>query len=284
MSLRTAFASLTIAATALLALAGCGIEITAPDNGEVVQPGETVRFKAVRRLGASAIHDIGWTSSIDGDLGTGDEILVPDAAAGSSPLSTGDHTITAQQQGVFSWHSWRDSIRLAVGGCVPAASDVATGSPGQIRNGQSYNETRAVDVTLLGTSDRIVEELILEGLNAAAPVTVGARIYNGATQALVASAEIGLGTGSNMTVTVPITATLRAGNSYRIGFYVETNPRGRASGNMWASDNFSSLGGPIPYNEDSGVFRVNSAHSIGSDAFPANPNIFAPQLTIRTRC
>ncbi len=80
-----------------------------------------------------------------------------------------------------------------------------------------------------------------------------------------------------MSVTIPVTATLAAGTSYRIGFYVETTPLSAASGALFQP-------GAFPYVEDAGVFRINSAHAVGANAFPANPNLFAPQMTIEIRC
>ena len=169
-------------------------------------------------------------------------------------------------------------------GCAPANSDITTGSTGILHPGQSFNETRAVDVTVLGSTNRIVENLALKGLNPGTlSATVGARIYDSTTQALIASANITVsGGGSNLTLTVPLSATLVSGQNYRIGFYVETNPLWQASGNLFVP--FSSLQNQVPYTEDTGVFRINSAHAIGSDGYPANPNLATPQMTIQTRC
>ncbi|MDH3703956.1 MAG: hypothetical protein OEU46_21890, partial [Alphaproteobacteria bacterium] len=123
-------------------------------------------FKAARRLGASSSGDFEWKSSIDGDLGTGDALQIPDSSTGRGPLSVGQHSITATHPGLFFWLPWRDSISLSVAsvGCPTANSDVTTGTSGAPAAGQTFNETRAVDVTVLGGIDRIVEELTLKGL------------------------------------------------------------------------------------------------------------------------
>jgi hypothetical protein len=269
-------------------LSGCGIKITSPPDGSQFRQGDTVRLKAVRKIGASSIHDFEWSSSIDGHLGTGDELLVTAQAAGGGPLSPSQHTITAEHPGLFIWHKWRDSLSVTVVECTEADSDVTTGSTGSLTPvAQSFNETRAVDVTVLGSSNRIVEKLILKGLNISVGATsalVGARIYDSSTQALVGSSDVTVAGGSaDMTVTVVLSATLEAGKSYRIGFYVETTPLWQANGKLYRPDEFSSPYSPMPYAENSGVFRINSAHS-GVDSYPNIPNISIPQMTIHTRC
>lgn len=168
--------------------------------------------------------------------------------------------------------------------CAPAASDVASGTTGSIQMSQSFNETRAVNLTVLGAANRIVEKLLLEGLNMGSPGKLGARIYDGASQALIASADATVSAGMNQTVEIPVSVALTAGHVYLVGFYVETNPVSQGSGNFFRPTGFSSLSSPTPYTEASGVFRINSAHSIGADAFPANPNIFVLQMTVFTRC
>jgi hypothetical protein len=168
-------------------------------------------------------------------------------------------------------------------GCEAADSNVVTGTTGTIIYSQSFNETRAVNVTLIGASDRITESLTLNGLNlgAADSALVGGRIYDNSTQMLIAYYDVKVaGGGNNVSVTIPISATLVHGRSYRIGFYVETDPLSQASGNFF----IQSTGSPIPYTEDSGILRINSAHSIGSDSFPSNSNSFVPQMVIHTRC
>lgn len=286
LSLQNTFSRFVSVCLALLIVSGCGIRITAPPDGSQFAQEDQILLKGSRRLGAPSAHDFKWRSSIDGLLGSGDVLLIPDPAAGRGPLSVGQHTVTAKHPGIIPWLLWRDSISLTVVGCLPAKSesDVTTGSPGSIHQGQSFNETRAVDVTLLGGSDRIVYELTLRGLNAFAPALVGARIYNSATQALISSSDVNLLAGSDMTATISMAATLAAGQSYRIGFYVETDPPWQASGQLFKPDAFSSLGNPMPYTEGSGVFQINSAHAISSDSFPANPSIATPQMTIVTRC
>lgn len=100
-----------------LSISGCGIKITSPpDNSEYVQ-GVQIELKARRLLGASSVHDFEWSSSIDGNLGTGDDLIIPDLSVGRGPLSEGHHVIQAEHSGLFIWHSWRDDVSLTVTSC-----------------------------------------------------------------------------------------------------------------------------------------------------------------------
>jgi hypothetical protein len=193
-------------------------------------------------------------------------------------------TVIADPKNMVKESNENDNSKDVQVGCATADSDVTEGTTGTIHPGQSFNETRAVSVTVLGGTDRIVESLTLKGLNAGATAQVGARIYDGTTQMLIASSDVTVSAGSNITVTIPVTATLVSGRSYRIGFYVQTNPLWQASGNLFLPDAFSNLYSPIPYTESTGIFQIQSAHAIGSDSFPSNPNVATPQMLIHTRC
>ncbi len=175
---------------------------------------------------------------------------------------------------------WVDNYCYTPAKCETADSYMTLGMTGSIRIGQSYNEIRAVNATVLGTEDRIIDSMILSGLNlgAAGFAAVGARIYDEETRTLVASADVtAVGGNNNIAVTIPISAVLSAGKTYVIGCYIQTTPLNKASGNFFQPDIF-------PYVESEGVFRINSSHSASSDSFPSNPNIFVPQLVLRTKC
>jgi hypothetical protein len=151
---------------------------------------------------------------------------------------------------------------------------------------QSFNETRTVDVTVLTSTDRVTENLKLKGLDLrmATSALVGARIYDTNIKALIATSNVSVAGGSNdVTVTIPIHSKLVSFKRYRIGFYVKTDPPGKASATLFEPDPFSSPTYSIPYVEDTGVFCINSANSVGSDSFPANSNRYTPQMTISTR-
>jgi hypothetical protein len=67
--------------------------------------------------------------------------------------------------------------------------------------------------------------MTLIGLHVASGTAlVGARIGDAISQAVVASANSNVSVGALLTVTIPISATLAPGGTYRVGFYVQTNP------------------------------------------------------------
>ncbi len=160
-------------------------------------------------------------------------------------------------------------------------SDVATGTHGSEIIGQSFNgETRGVDVTVLTPFSLITEQLTLHGLNIwGGPTLVGARVYDSLTQVCVAASDITVGGPQpNLTVTIPIVATLAPGKRYRIGFYVQPT----SSGDFFIPDSFVDLNHQSPYVENTGAFRINSAHdNAAADAFPVTPNEFVPHMIIR---
>lgn len=232
---------------------------------------------------------------------------VPGLAAGSSTTLSADfaplaHPDNASLRNVYQIEIIADpknevaesreddnvaTVPVSAVACSPAESDVTSGTSGSMMQGQSYNETRAVRVTLLASSPRIVEKLVLKGLNvpnSSDSARVGARIYEDASQGLIGSGSATVASGMNQTVEVPVVATLQPGATYRIGFYVETNPPSQGSGNFFIPSGFTDLQNETPYSESTGLFRVNSAHAVASDSFPTNPNLAVPQMTIVTAC
>jgi len=165
---------------------------------------------------------------------------------------------------------------------APAAvdSNLISGATGVPKPGQSYNETRALDVTVLIPGGLAVERMTLDGYRfvGSGSALVGARIYAGSTQALVStSQDVSIsGPSVDVPITIPVSATLASGGSYRIGFYVMGNPPALSSGNLFETASF-------PYTDLSGRFRINSTHGVGADAFPQGTNAFAPRVTVRAR-
>jgi hypothetical protein len=145
--------------------------------------------------------------------------------------------------------------------------------------GQSYNETRALDVTVLYPSALAVEHITLDGyrLLGTGTALVGARIYASSTNALVSSSQDVTISGPSVDVpiTIPVSAALSSGARYRIGFYVMGNPPAPSGADVFQPASF-------PYSDQSGRFRINSTHSVGADAFPQGANAFAPRVTVRT--
>ena len=166
--------------------------------------------------------------------------------------------------------------RLSPGGAID--SNLISGATGSAIQGQSYNETRAVDATVISPSDLAVEHMVLDGYRvyAGASGVVGARIYDSSTQALVSTAsDVNVsGPSVGIPIPIPVSATLVSGRSYRIGFYAFGNPS--SSGDFFL---------PVfPYTESTGLFQINSAwdSTPAGDAFPQTTNQAAPRVTIRT--
>ena len=168
--------------------------------------------------------------------------------------------------------------RLSAGTAID--SNLISGAMGTSMPGQSYNETRALDITVLSTSDLSVERMVLDGytLYGNGSALVGARIYDNLTQALVStSQDINLSAPSiGVPISIPVSATLVSGRSYRVGFYVLGNPQSPSSADVFLPASF-------PYTESTGLFLINSTHSVGADEFPQLPNQAAPRVTIRTQ-
>lgn len=167
---------------------------------------------------------------------------------------------------------------------IEVDSDFATGTTGSIIDGQSFNETRAVGVTLLGNINRVTETITLKGLNIRgdSSALIGVRIYDTSTKALIASNNAAINPGINLSVTIPLSTTLVAGKTYTIGFYVQTTPSWGGSGSFYLPNTFLNINNQIAYYETSGIFKINSALSVASDSYPEYSNQAVPQITIKT--
>ena len=108
------------------------------------------------------------------------------------------------------------------------------------------------------------------------PITLGARIYDSSTTALLASADKTLATGSGQSVTIPILATLRVGNDYRVAFFLDTVGGGTTS--LFDPGPAGAEG--FPYEDATLAVEINQAYSISSDSFPSNVNFFMPQIML----
>ncbi|MEQ1803486.1 MAG: thrombospondin type 3 repeat-containing protein [Gammaproteobacteria bacterium] len=158
---------------------------------------------------------------------------------------------------------------LTCGSADAVSVNLTSGASGTNFGNQSFSgETRAANVTVLGPSNLVVSSMTLNLVDIqAGTATIGARIYNATTQALVASADVMPAVANNQSVTIPISATLIAGQSYRLGFFV-----GAGAGN--SADMFDPI--PASYTEANGLLQITGAHSAGGDVFPNLSNIFIP--------
>jgi PEP-CTERM motif len=154
---------------------------------------------------------------------------------------------------------------LILGSQLAAATTIYldSGGSGSFTSGQSYNETRAADVTVLSPLNLDVTSMTLSGIDGSG--TAKAVIYDSNTQGLVASAQ---GTLTGGTITLSISATLVSGGEYRIGFY---GLLGSGSGFLPSS---------FPYTESSGLLQINSAWESGTDSFPNNVNLEVPEVSL----
>ena len=148
--------------------------------------------------------------------------------------------------------------------------NVASGTSGSATLGQSYNELRAVDVTVLSPLNLAVSSMTLSGINGSG--TAEAEIFDAHTQALIASAQ---GTLTGGTITLPVSATLVSGDEYRIGFFGILG-----SGNGFIPSGWT-IGHESPYMESTGLLQINSAWDTPVNGFPSEPNLEVPLITMQ---
>ncbi len=165
-------------------------------------------------------------------------------------------------------------------GTAARAIDVTAGTSGSTSTTSVSNQTRGVDVTVLGTSSLSVESLTLPGivLGPATIGVIGARIYDSATSALIASGTETILAGS--TVTVPLAATLSPGQSYRIAFHLDPDGEGIVI-LLGLFDPDPSGAGGFPYTESSGQLQINGGFSSGSDSFPSTSQNSLPAIQVQ---
>ena len=170
----------------------------------------------------------------------------------------------------------RDSTDIVAG-----PVDLASGASGSdTGGGQSFNETRGVDVSVQGTVAFAIGAMTLRGLSIDNPTAVvGARVYDSTTHALLSSGNVTVPGGSDETVTVPISTTLAAGGTYRLCFFVDA---GGAGGSAVLFDPSPPGSGGFPYPASTGSLVVVQAYDSPSDGFPSTPNIYAPLMTLET--
>lgn len=151
---------------------------------------------------------------------------------------------------------------------------LTSGVGGSLMSGQSYNETRTTDVTVLSGTDLLVESMTLDGfdMGGATSALLGGRIYDDATSQLIASGNVTI--YSDELVTVPISATLASGGDYRVGFYAATNPPNYGNANVFLPSVF-------PYTELTGLLQINEAYDIPADSFPTIWNEALPLVSLQ---
>lgn len=153
-------------------------------------------------------------------------------------------------------------LGMANGPVNAASIDLTSGAIGTLFGNQSFNgETRTAQVTVLGATNLAVSSMTLNLFDIrTGTATMGARIYN-TTGTLLAFADITPTVVDNQSVTIPISATLIAGNSYRLGFFISSS-----SGSSNNVDQF--VPNSFPYTETNGLFQITGAFQKGGDVFP----------------
>ena len=153
--------------------------------------------------------------------------------------------------------------------------DLTTGTTGTITGfAQSFNENRAVDVTVLSAHNIHITSISIHRywVGGDGTANLSARVYNSGTQALLYSHDTTVFNINNGTVNIPISYVLDTGMTYRISFY-SSGPNSDNAGNMFQPTAF-------PYVDSTGLLRINQAYDVGADAFPNNFNIFVPIITM----
>jgi hypothetical protein len=162
--------------------------------------------------------------------------------------------------------------------CSAQVIDLTSGGSGTTTGvPQSFNETRGVDITVLSNTIHL-NAMTLHRFCTGAAVDSGyvsARIYNSVTQALLYAHDTVVHPMYDDSVVVPVSFVLNAGQTYRISFscYGYGNNHNSGSAFMYQPT--------FPYNDASNKVQINSAHGGSVNAFPGNPNIFVPFITLR---
>ena len=160
-----------------------------------------------------------------------------------------------------------------------ATVNLASGTGGTTLFSQSFNETRGADVTILTPDAQSLSEMELQSFNVlAASGTLGARVYDQNTHVLIAAADRAVSSGNNQTLSIPIAATLLAGHTYRICFFVDVGGFG-GSGTMF--DPAPAGPGGTPYVDATGTVRVEAIWENPNDGFPENVNGGLPLMLLR---
>ena len=167
---------------------------------------------------------------------------------------------------------------VPIGPAWAISIDLTSGTTGTTSINQSFNETRGVDVAVVGLDSLLVSSMTLDEFNIVSGTgTVGARIYDTASGVLLASADQAVGPGFDQSVTIPISALLLAGQTYRVGFFID------AGGTQGSGDGFDASPPGLDildYVDATGSLLVSQAFQSGSDAFPTTLNGLVPFITL----
>jgi hypothetical protein len=190
----------------------------------------------------------------------------------------GDFVVAWESEG----SSGSDTSGFSIQGLCSKTIDLTSGTSGSLVPSSSFNQTRGIDVTVGPVpGGAYVQAMTLDGLSVSSgSATVGARIYDSEATGLIASAQTTVSTGTNLSVTVPISAVLSANNDYRLAFFVSAG--GGATATLFDPDPSGS--GGFSYTEEDGILEINQAYSIATDAFPTSADDLAPRIRVDVSC
>jgi hypothetical protein len=147
--------------------------------------------------------------------------------------------------------------------------DVIDGVIGTLSTDQSFDGTQGVDLRLIAPVDLAVSSLTLREFSPAVDATLGARIYDGGNGQLLASANESVMQGTNQSLSIPISLTLKSAHTYRVAFFLHF---GTANG-----IDVDPPGLPFtPTVERTGLFEVGGVFRSTLDVFPSEAYPYLP--------
>jgi hypothetical protein len=151
--------------------------------------------------------------------------------------------------------------------------DIASAGGGSPQPGQSFNETRGADVTVLQafTANKITLHHFNTGNDSG---FVGLRIYETATNTLLYSEDKNIAAGNDLSIPFNTNFLFQQGKQLRVCFYAYGN------GNQHSSGSHTGYKPTFPYTESESLLKVNQGYSVGADSFPINFNQLTPYFTI----
>jgi hypothetical protein len=178
------------------------VTISAPTNSSSVVQGTPVTFSgsASDKEDGNLSARLSWTSSIDGNLGTGSSF--------SKTLSLGTHTITAQvtDSGGITTSA---SVTVTVTAYVNSAPVVTISSPA---SGSSFTDSSVITFSASATDkeDGNVSASIVWSSSLAGPLGMGAtlsRTLSAGTHVITAQAADSTGATASKSITITVTST-----------------------------------------------------------------------------
>jgi hypothetical protein len=250
-------------------------------------------ISVVGAAGPSAAEPRPWNGTLSFEMGalepfvfTGSGVATVNRSSGGGQLSTlrlaggitGSGTVPvtdpdATLPGIYTvgFSSVRLTASLGTGTFVkdqPESVDLISGVTGYTLPDYNFNAwTRAIEVTVLGATDREVTSMTLRTLDTSGGAFVVASIFTSGG-ALVAEGATTVGAGNQPPITIPISATLTAGATYYFAFFSSTGVA-----DVFVPDS-------QPYVETSGTFTVNGAYYVPDYAFPTFPTSVFPMIEV----